>query len=144
VVWTNRKFHNFFYFLGVLIILDKCQSVLLWSPDNEARSSLHSNIKIKNYNFEGIKAMNEYSCTSVYYKNYTSTRIHKTPLCMLHSFTAIYELVVWKMWEPQCLTTLWASLACYRDSISFYLTIHRSHLIRQFNCNLIICSQVLR
>jgi hypothetical protein len=23
--------------------------------------------------------------------------------------------IVWKMWEPRCLTTLWASTACYND-----------------------------
>jgi hypothetical protein len=23
------------------------------------------------------------------------------------------------MWDPQCLTTLWASMACYRDSFTF-------------------------
>jgi hypothetical protein len=32
------------------------------------------------------------------------------------SLTAIYEPIVWKMWEPRRLTTLWASTACYRDS----------------------------
>jgi hypothetical protein len=30
--------------------------------------------------------------------------------------SAICELIVYKMWEPQCLTALWASTACYRDS----------------------------
>jgi hypothetical protein len=25
------------------------------------------------------------------------------------------------MWEPQRLTTLWASMACYRDSFTFFL-----------------------
>jgi hypothetical protein len=30
------------------------------------------------------------------------------------------------MWEPQCLTTLWASMACYRDSFTFYLYSDRS------------------
>jgi hypothetical protein len=37
------------------------------------------------------------------------------------------------MWEPQCLTTLWAFTACYRDSFAFlfiylftyvFITIH--------------------
>jgi hypothetical protein len=28
------------------------------------------------------------------------------------NFTAIYEPIVYKMWEPQHLTTLWASPAC--------------------------------
>jgi hypothetical protein len=35
--------------------------------------------------------------------------------------TAICELIVEKMWEPQCLTTLWALMACYRDSFTFSL-----------------------
>jgi hypothetical protein len=33
--------------------------------------------------------------------------------------TAICEPIVWKMWEPRPLTTLWASMACYRDSFTF-------------------------
>jgi hypothetical protein len=33
------------------------------------------------------------------------------------SLTAISEpRLSKKMWEPQCLTTVWASTACYRDS----------------------------
>jgi hypothetical protein len=35
----------------------------------------------------------------------------------------ICELVVWKMWEPRHLTTLWASTACYTDNFIFYLFI---------------------
>jgi hypothetical protein len=34
--------------------------------------------------------------------------------------TAICEPIVYKMWEPRRLTTLWASTACYRDSFTFY------------------------
>jgi hypothetical protein len=30
--------------------------------------------------------------------------------------TAICEPIVYKMWESRCLTTLWASMAWYRDS----------------------------
>jgi hypothetical protein len=33
--------------------------------------------------------------------------------------TAIGESIVWKMWEPRRLTTLWASTVCYRDSFTF-------------------------
>jgi hypothetical protein len=33
--------------------------------------------------------------------------------------TAICELLVSKMWEPQHLKTLWACTACYRDSFTF-------------------------
>jgi hypothetical protein len=36
------------------------------------------------------------------------------------SLTAIYEPIVYKMWEPRCLTTLYASTACYRDSFIFF------------------------
>jgi hypothetical protein len=32
--------------------------------------------------------------------------------------TAICEPTVYKMWEPRRLTTLWASMACYRDSFT--------------------------
>jgi hypothetical protein len=34
------------------------------------------------------------------------------------NLTAISEPTVYKMWEPQYLTTLWASMACYRDSFT--------------------------
>jgi hypothetical protein len=32
------------------------------------------------------------------------------------NLTAICQLIVYKMWEPRRLRTLWASTACYRDS----------------------------
>jgi hypothetical protein len=35
--------------------------------------------------------------------------------------TAICEQIVQKMWEPRRLTTIWASTACYRDSLTFYI-----------------------
>jgi hypothetical protein len=38
------------------------------------------------------------------------------PACKAHSLTAICESIVWKVWEPRRLTTLWASTAGYRDS----------------------------
>jgi hypothetical protein len=36
------------------------------------------------------------------------------------SLTTICELIVYKIWEPQRLTTRWAFMACYRDSFIFY------------------------
>jgi hypothetical protein len=36
------------------------------------------------------------------------------------NLTAICEPVVWKMWEPGRLTTLWTSTAFYRDSFTFF------------------------
>jgi hypothetical protein len=38
------------------------------------------------------------------------------------NLTAIYELIVYKIWEPLRLTNLWASKACYRDSLTFFFT----------------------
>jgi hypothetical protein len=37
------------------------------------------------------------------------------------NLTAICEPIVYKMWEPRRLTTLWASTACYRDGFTFTL-----------------------
>jgi hypothetical protein len=34
------------------------------------------------------------------------------------TLTAISEPIVWRMWEPRRLTTLWASTACYRDNFT--------------------------
>jgi hypothetical protein len=36
------------------------------------------------------------------------------------NFTAIYEPIVWKVWEPRGLTTLRASMACFSDSFTGY------------------------
>jgi hypothetical protein len=36
------------------------------------------------------------------------------------NLTAFCEPIVYKMWEPRRLTTLWASTACYRDSFTFH------------------------
>jgi hypothetical protein len=38
------------------------------------------------------------------------------PVRKADNLTAICEPIVLKMWEPPPLTTLWASVACYRDS----------------------------
>jgi hypothetical protein len=35
--------------------------------------------------------------------------------------TATCEPIVYKIWEPRRLTTLWAFLACYGDSLIVYL-----------------------
>jgi hypothetical protein len=36
------------------------------------------------------------------------------------NLTSICEPIVYKMWKPQRRTTLWASMACYRDSFTFF------------------------
>jgi hypothetical protein len=40
-------------------------------------------------------------------------------VCKADNLTTICEPTVYKMWEPQSLITLWASMACYRDSFTF-------------------------
>jgi hypothetical protein len=52
---------------------------------------------------------------------------------------AIYEPIVFKMWEPQHLTTLWVSTACYRDTFTyFYLLTYES------DSNFIVTCKVVR
>jgi hypothetical protein len=41
------------------------------------------------------------------------------PARKAENLAAICEPIVWKMWEPRCLTTLWAFTAFYRDSFIF-------------------------
>jgi hypothetical protein len=41
------------------------------------------------------------------------------------NLTAICKLTVYIMWEPLCLTTLWDSMACYRDSFAFFYLLLR-------------------
>jgi hypothetical protein len=43
------------------------------------------------------------------------------PVRRADNLAAIYEQTVYKLWEPQRLTTLWASTACYRDTFTLYL-----------------------
>jgi hypothetical protein len=37
------------------------------------------------------------------------------------NLTAICEPIIYKMWEPQRLTTLWVSMACYKNSFTFLI-----------------------
>jgi hypothetical protein len=37
------------------------------------------------------------------------------------NLTTICVPIVYKMWQPRRLTTLWVSTACYTDSFTFYL-----------------------
>jgi hypothetical protein len=48
------------------------------------------------------------------------------------NLTAIFEQIVYKMWEPRRLTALWASIASYRDIFNFFtllirITFHVMH-----------------
>jgi hypothetical protein len=42
------------------------------------------------------------------------------PARKAENLTAICESIVYKMWEPRRLTTLWASTVCYRGSFTFF------------------------
>jgi hypothetical protein len=46
-------------------------------------------------------------------------RVIGRPAHKADNFTAICEPIVYKIWEPQPLTTQCASTACYRNSFSF-------------------------
>jgi hypothetical protein len=50
------------------------------------------------------------------------------PVHKADNLTSICELIVWKVWEPQSLTTLWASMACYSDSFTFCHTLQNLHM----------------
>jgi hypothetical protein len=41
------------------------------------------------------------------------------PALKADNLTTICEPIVWKMWEPRRLTTLWVPTACYMDSFTF-------------------------
>jgi hypothetical protein len=43
------------------------------------------------------------------------------PVRKADSLTAICERIVYKMWESRCLTALWDSTACYKDSFTLLL-----------------------
>jgi hypothetical protein len=45
------------------------------------------------------------------------------------NLTAICDAVIWKVWEPQRLTTLWASTACYKDRFAFFYIYNVAKLI---------------
>jgi hypothetical protein len=50
----------------------------------------------------------------------------RRPVHNTDSLTAICEPIVYKMWDPRRLTALWASMACHRDSFTFYITLHKT------------------
>jgi hypothetical protein len=54
------------------------------------------------------------------------------PACKADNFTAICKPVVYKMWEPRRLTTLWISMASYRDNVTFHFSFTLSSCQR--NC----------
>jgi hypothetical protein len=55
--------------------------------------------------------------------------------------TAICELIVMKMWEPRRLTTLWASTACYSDSVPINRDIEPIEMLVCPECRLVQRSQ---
>jgi hypothetical protein len=45
--------------------------------------------------------------------------VNVRPACKADNLNAICEPIVWKMWESPRLTILWASMACYRITLTF-------------------------
>jgi hypothetical protein len=56
------------------------------------------------------------------------------PAFKVDNLTAICERTVYKMWEPRRLRNLWASMACYRDSSTFF------YLSKQSSCRCTVCT----
>jgi hypothetical protein len=52
------------------------------------------------------------------------------------NLTAICEPIVYKMWEPQLLTPLWAFMACYRDSFTFIFYV--CYIMIQFHITFVV------
>jgi hypothetical protein len=57
------------------------------------------------------------------------------PARKANNLTAICEPIVQKMWEPRLLTTLWASMACYKDSFTVFYLLPTNHTINIFKLN---------
>jgi hypothetical protein len=53
----------------------------------------------------------------------------KRPARRADNLTAIYKPIVSKMWEPRHLTNLFASTACYRDSLSLLNLLPNSNIL---------------
>jgi hypothetical protein len=47
----------------------------------------------------------------------------RRPARKADNLAAIYESIVYKMWEPQHITTLWTSTASYRDTFTLLISI---------------------
>jgi hypothetical protein len=63
--------------------------------------------------------------TEMSIKNLTGAE--ERPELKADNLTAICEPIVYKMWEPRRLTNLWASTACYGDSVTvFPLRLHHA------------------
>jgi hypothetical protein len=60
-----------------------------------------------------------YTETLTYYIKYRILGSKGRPARKADYLTAICEPIVYKIWNPERLTTLWASVACYRDSFTF-------------------------
>jgi hypothetical protein len=56
------------------------------------------------------------------------------PVIGADKHTAICEPIVYTMWEPRRLTTLWISTACYRDSFTLFLRWSQTQRLRKSYC----------
>jgi hypothetical protein len=63
------------------------------------------------------------------YKYQKSSWGKERPARKADNITAISEPIVYKLWKPRPLTTLWATTACYRDSFSFHLLLSLPKLL---------------
>jgi hypothetical protein len=52
------------------------------------------------------------------------------PVHTADNLTTISEMTVYKRWEPQHLTTLWAFMASYKDSFTFLYVLGLNYIDR--------------
>jgi hypothetical protein len=64
--------------------------------------------------------------------------------CKADNLTPTCELIIWIMWDPRHLTTLQASMACYKDRFTFLFFLQE----HQCNCDTsmmaVVCEILLK
>jgi hypothetical protein len=78
--------------------------------------TVHLNLPAALWPWSGLKLLTEIST-----KNLPGGKLR--PARKTDNLTDICGPIVWKMWEPRRLTTLWASTAGYRNNLPFILSL---------------------
>jgi hypothetical protein len=66
----------------------------------------------------------------------------RRPVSKADNLTAICELIVYKIWDPRRLTTLWASTTCYRHSFRRFSVSNNKKITKQAESDLTGCENV--
>jgi hypothetical protein len=108
----NYTFHNIFNVK--LNYVGACGSVGGWDIMHQAE---RSRVQIPIRSSDSFNWPNPSSHTMALGSIQTLTETG-WPARKADNLTTICEPIVYKMWKPRCPTTLWASMACYRDSFT--------------------------